>query len=134
MPEPENETPGAPTAPQPRTGTGSLAILGNGDNFRSMLKVVFGVTLGVLLVGDIFLYSLHQALSARVENQERRIERINQIVDDLLISNANAEKIEKIEQQVNGIDGQVHELTDAIKAQDAKAEKIENSEPDPKKR
>lgn len=138
MSEPENDTPGAPAAPQPRTPTGSLAILGlDGDRFRSLLRVVFGVLLGVLLAGDIFQYSIHEALSARVENQERRIERLNRMVDDLLTTNANAQRIEKIEQQVVGIDGQIHELTDAIKAQDAQHAhdaKAELETPEPKRK
>jgi hypothetical protein len=126
MSEPENETPGAPEATEPKAATGSLGILGlDGEKFRSALRVAFGVILGMLLVGDIFQYSLHQALAARVENQERRIERLNKMVDDLLTTNQNAQKIEKIEQQVEGIDGQIHDLTEAIKAQDAEAALVE---------
>lgn len=135
MSEPENDTPGAPAAPQPRTPTGSLAILGlDGDRFRSLLRVVFGVLLGVLLAGDIFQYSIHEALSARVENQERRIERLNRMVDDLLTANENAQKIEKIEQQVDGIDDRIHDLTDAITAQNPAPQEPEKPEPKRKKR
>jgi len=135
MPEPENETPGAPAAPQPRAPTGSLAILGfDGERFRSLLRVVFGVILGVLLVGDIFQYSLHKTLSGRVENQERRIERLNRMVNDLLTANENAQKIEKIEQQVDGIDDRILDLTDAITAQNAAPEEPEKPEPKRKKR
>jgi TolA-binding protein len=135
MAEPDQDTPGAPNEPLPRATTGSLAILGvDAETFRSWLRVAFGMGLATLLVADIFQYSLHQALHARVENQERRIERLNKMVDDLLTTNQNAQKIEKIEQQVEGIDGQIHDLTESIKAQDAKADASEALESERKKR
>ena len=128
MTDAENDTEGAPNEAPRRNTTGPLAIVGpNGERLRNWLRIVMGM--GVLLVGDIFLYSHHQALQARVENQERRFIRLNKVVDDLLMTNTNAEKIEKIELQVDGIDGQVQELTDVIKAQDAIPE-----EPAPKKK
>lgn len=89
----------------------------NGERWRSWFRMMFAVCVGVLLIGDIFLYSLHRALTARVENQERRIERLQSVVDDLLSASENAEKIEKIEQQVDGINGQIGDLTEVLKAQ-----------------
>ena len=124
MPEPENDTPGAPSEVWHQNTTGPLRALGlTGEGTHSWLRVVFGMILGALLVGNIFLYSLHQALHARVENQERRSDRLGKMVDDLLITNKNAEKIEKIEQQVDGISSQVQDLTDIIRAEPEKVEK-----------
>jgi len=134
MSESENNPEGVPEEiPSPNT-TGPLSVIrGNGEALRAWLRVIAAMFLGVLLVGYISLYSLHQALQARVTNQERRIERLNNAIDDLLTSNQNAEKIEKIEQQVEGIDGQVQDLTEAIKAQNAKAE-ADDPKPEPKKK
>lgn len=135
MPDLDSTPSGAPSEVVSRNASGPLTVVGlNGDGFRSWLRVAFGAALGALLVGDIFLYSHHQALRARVENQERRIERLNTMVDDLLITNENAQKIEKIEQQVESIDGQVQELTDAIKAQNAKPKEPEQPKRKRKKR
>ena len=111
--------------PEPAGGqnnTGSLLLVENGsERFRTILKTTFAVILAVLLMGHVALYSLHQALYSRVESQEHRIERLSKMLTDMLTANQNAEKIEKIEQQVTGIGGQMDDLTDAIKAQNAAA-------------
>jgi len=98
----------------------------NKEPLRSFLRITFAVCLGVLLMGDVTLYFLHESLKAQVSSHEYRIERLNGMVSDLMMANDNAEKIEKIEQQVNGINGQVRELTAVIKAQDTKAEELES--------
>lgn len=103
--------------------TGSTAVLGaNAERLRSALRLVFACCLGACLIGDVLLYSLYQALRSQSDSQEHRIERLNNMVSDLMMANDNAKKIEKIEQQVNGIEGQVSDLTATIKAQDEKAE------------
>lgn len=93
-----------------------------GERLRSLLRITTVGILGVLLIGDIFMYSLYQALRAQTENHDRKIERLNRALDDLRTSNANAEKIEKIKQQVDGIDGNVTEMTATLKAQDTRGE------------
>lgn len=131
MPDTDIDSAATPEEVSPTT-TGPLRTVG-GEGTRGWVRVVLGMCVATLLLGDVFLYSHHQALQARVENQERRIERLDKVVSDLLLANENAEKIEKIEQQVDGIDGQVQELTKAIKAQNAKAEEPA-PDPEPKKR
>jgi len=114
--------------------TGPLSALENkGERLRSILRIAFSALLGVLMMGDVALYSLHQAMKSQVDSQEHRIERLNSMISDLLMTNRNAEKIEKIEQQVNGIDGQVQAITETIKAQDKKADNLE-AELEPKKK
>ncbi len=114
---------GTPDENEPKT-TGPLGIVQIGDErIRGFLRIIFGICLGVLLVGDIALYTLYQTLSSQNESQERRIERFSKMVNDLLVANQNAEKIEKIEQQVNGIEDQITGLTDTLKAQDRESEK-----------
>jgi len=93
-----------------------------GERFRSLLRITVVSVVGALLIGDIFMYSLYQSLRAQVENHDRKIERLNRALDDLKTSNANAEKIEKIKQQVEGIDGNVTEMTATLKAQDTRGE------------
>lgn len=123
MPDHDNDPSGTPEEAPRRNTTGPLSLVaGNGEGLRAWLRIMGAGILGVLLMGDIFLYTLHQALQARVESLERRNDRLTGVVDSLLTSNEDAEKIEKIEQQVDGIGGQVEDLTDAIKAQDAKAD------------
>lgn len=121
-----------PEAVDTNNTTGPLPVVENGDRLRSILRMMFAVCLAVLLVATVALFSLYEALKSQTESQEHRIERLNNMVSDLLVANENAQKIEKIEQQVNGIEGQVTELTDAIKAQDAKA--AAEPEPEPKKK
>lgn len=124
--------PETPEEEESRPTTGSLAALGaNGERLRSVLRLVFACCLAACLIGDILLYSLYQALRSQSDSQEHRIERLNNMVGDLMMANENAQKIEKIEQQVNGIEGQVTDLTNTIKAQD---EKAEAPEPEPKKK
>ena len=119
MPDIDMETEGTPPEPVQSSTTGPLdTVDANGERFRSRLRAAFGVLLAVLLMGNILMYSLYKSLQARVQNQERRIERFYGVVDNLLLANGNAEKIEKIEQQVESIDGQMKELTDVIKAQE----------------
>jgi len=92
---------------------------GNGnparERIRSVLRAVFAVILGVLLVGDVALYSLHKALEARVESQDRRIERMNAMLTDLLASRDNAARIELIETQVDGIEKSMGDLQQLVK-------------------
>jgi len=85
------------------------------ERIRSVLRAVFAVALGVLLVGDVALYSLHKALEARVESQDRRIERMNSMLTDLLSSRDNAARIELIETQVDGIGKAVEDLQQLVK-------------------
>jgi len=85
------------------------------ERIRSVLRAVFAVTLCVLLVGDVILYSLHKALEARVESQDRRIERMNSLLTDLLSSRDNAARIELIETQVDGIEKSVGDLQQLVK-------------------
>lgn len=86
---------------------------------RGLLRAFVGVLIALLLVGDVALYSLYQALRSRVWSQEHRVERLHKLVTDMIKANQNAEKIEKIETQVDGIETQVSELTETIKEQDA---------------
>lgn len=115
--------------------TGPLQGIGNGSaRFSMILRTTFAVVLTVLLVGNVALYSLHQTLNARVESQEHRIQRLNKMLTDMLTANQNAEKIEKIKQQVSGIEGQMDDLTTTIKAQNAVEAKKSAEEKKPPKR
>lgn len=76
---------------------------------------------GALLIGDVALYSMYKALRSRVEGQDHRVERLQQMVTDMLKANQNAEKIEKIETQVDAIEGQVTDLSTTLKAQSAES-------------
>jgi hypothetical protein len=80
-----------------------------------VLRTTFGVLLGVLMMGQVGLYSLHKANESRVESHERRIERMNKLLTDLLASRDNAKKIEGIEQQVVGIESQIDQLADMVR-------------------
>jgi len=111
--------------PEPIEPTNSAELDdGGGDNggenrnsprerVRSIVRGAFAVILGVLLMADVGLYSLYKALEARVESQDRRLERVNALLTDLLNSRDNASKIEEIEIQVDSIEKQigiVHQL------------------------
>jgi len=89
---------------------------------RSWLRAIAAVFVGFLFVGEVALYSLHKALRSRVEAQDHRVERLQEMVADMIKANQNAEKIEKIETQVDSIGVQVTDLTTTIKAQNAEAE------------
>lgn len=130
----DEEAPPEPTANVDTTGP-LPTVESNGERLRTLLRMAFAVSLAVLLVATVALFSLYETLKSQTESQERRIERLNNMMGDLLVANENAEKIEKIEQQVNGIQDQVTDLTDVIKAQDAKALEAElETEPKKKKR
>lgn len=118
-----------PEPVEDQNNTGSLPVAENNERLRAFLRVAFAVCLSVVVMADVALYSLHQALHSRVEAQEHRIERLNKMLTDTLAANQNAEKIEKIGQQVTGIESQMDDLTTAIKAQDA-----EVPEPEPEKK
>lgn len=89
---------------------------------RWWVWITVAAVLGTLLVVDVVLYSLYKALQSRSQGQDHRIERLEKMVTDMIQANQNAEKIEKIETQVDGIEVQVTELTSTIKEQDAKAQ------------
>ena len=73
----------------------------------------------VLIIGDIALYSLFQTMQSRVELQESRIERLTRNVTDMLTTNENAKKIQKIETQVDGIRTELEEVTSVLKVQNS---------------
>jgi len=132
-PENDNNLAGIPEEVSPTTHTESLRTT-NAPGPRTRARVLVGICLAVFFLGDVFLYSHHRALQARVESHERRIERLDKAITDLLMANDNAEKIEKIEQQVVGIDGQMDDLTTFLK-DEAKAEaEAQNVAEDPKKK
>jgi hypothetical protein len=112
MPE-ADDTPIPSTLPV--SPSGELAQ--NEEKQRSglLLRTTFGALLGVLMMGQVALYSLHKAMESRVESHERRIERSSKLLTDLLSSRDNAAKIEEIEQQVVGIEGQIGELVDMVR-------------------
>jgi hypothetical protein len=72
--------------------------------------MIFAVCLGALMMGDVALFSLYKSVQSRVESQDRRIERMNKLLTDLLASRDNAMKIEEIEQQVEGVATAVEDL------------------------
>ena len=88
---------------------------GIGERLRGILRSVFAVILGVLLMGDVALYSLYKSVEARVESQDRRMERMNSTLTDLLSSRDNAARIELIETQVDGIEASMGDLQQLVK-------------------
>jgi hypothetical protein len=82
------------------------------------MRTAVAVVVAVLLVGDVAIYSLYQALLSRVQSQEHRLERLDKMVNDMVVANQNAEKIEGIETQVDNIETQISDLTKVIKEQD----------------
>lgn len=78
------------------------------------LWVIIAVTIGYLLVADIALYSMYRALQSRVEGQDHRLSRLQQMVLEMIKVNRNAEKIEKIETQVDAIGVQVSDMTTSL--------------------
>ena len=117
---PDDDDDAIPKPAEGQNNTESLQVLQNAsERFRAALRITFAVVLAVLIMGHVALFSLHQALHSRVESQEHRLERLNQMLSDMLAANKNGEKIERIEQQVNGIESQMNDLTTTIKAQDA---------------
>jgi hypothetical protein len=99
----------------PATQTGSVTLESEENGNRGLLRVVFGVLLGVLGMADVGMYSLHKAMESRVEAQDRRVERMDGILTDLLVSHDNASRIEEIEQQVVGIENQIGELVEMVR-------------------
>lgn len=91
--------------------TGAQEVL-NEARARSgrTLRMIFAVCLGALMMGDVALFSLYKSVQSRVESQDRRIERMNKLLTDLLASRDNAMKIEEIEQQVEGVATAVEDL------------------------
>jgi hypothetical protein len=112
MPETE-DTPIPSTLPV--SNSGELAQNDETQRSSLLLRTTFGALLGVLAMGQVALYSLHKAMESRVESHERRIERSSKLLTDLLSSRDNAAKIEEIEQQVVGIEGQIGELVDMVR-------------------
>jgi hypothetical protein len=118
-----DDTEDTPEPSENENATGPLTIVqNNGERLRSILRMAFAACLAGLLVSTVALFSLYESLKSKTDSQEHRIERLNSMISDLLMTHENAQKIEKIEQQVNGIEGQLGDLTDTLKAQDAKAE------------
>jgi cytochrome c-type biogenesis protein CcmH/NrfG len=81
---------------------------------RSLLRMVFAGILGVLLVGDVAMYSLYKAMESRVESQDRRMDRMNKMLTDSLTSHDNAEKIAGLETQVEGLVSAVGDLKQMV--------------------
>lgn len=84
------------------------------DRLRGWIRIFTFMAFCTLLVMNLFLFSLYQGHEAQMDNQNRRIERLNGNVQDLLKSNQNAEKIEKIKQTIDGIDSHVQELVTVL--------------------
>jgi uncharacterized protein HemX len=101
---------------------------------RFIFRVVLPVAFLAVLMADVALYSMVQALSSRVEAQDHRLERLQKMVTDMIGANQNAEKIEKIETQVDGIETQVNELTTTLKKEAADAEEAKEAAAKKKKR
>ena len=108
---------GAPTPVKPEN-TGSVSVVER--KFHVWLWGALSLGTAVLLTGDITLYSLYQTELSRVDTLEHRVDRLNNMMTNMLKSSDQSEKIEKIGQKVTQIDGQMKEITDAIMAQDAK--------------
>lgn len=126
---PEETTP----TPDDEPATQSTPALSEGSESpnRALLRVVFGVLLGALAMADVGMYSLHKAMESRVEAQDRRIERMDGALTDMLASHDNASKIETIEQQVDGIEGQIGELVEMVR--DSQKPPSEDAPPTPTK-
>jgi hypothetical protein len=84
---------------------------------RVWLRGITLVAIGMLLVTDVAMYSMYQTMHSRVVSQDHRIERLQQMVANMIKANQNAEKIQKIKTQVESIDVQVTELTTTLKAE-----------------
>ena len=101
-------------------------ILANGElkeRRGNLLRLIFAAILGVLLVGDVAMYSLHKAMASRVESQERRMDRMNKMLNDSLTARQNATKIEGLETQVDGL----------VTAVEGLQQMVEDTHPLPKK-
>lgn len=97
--------------------TGPISVLLETPQNRvlSWFRVVVALVMGALLVGDVALYSLYQAMRSQVEAHEHRIERLDKMITDVLATNQNAIKLEAITTKVDAIDVQVQELTSTLK-------------------
>jgi hypothetical protein len=112
-----------------QNNTGPLLVVDAArDRFTTLFRIVVALTLGGLLVGDIAIYSLYQAMRSQVEAHEHRIERLDKMVADMLTTNDNATKIESINTKVDSIDVQVQELTTTLKED---AAKVQDTPPEP---
>jgi uncharacterized protein HemX len=100
------------------TSAEPAATEGARERVRGWMRTAVAVVVAVLLVGDVAIYSLYQALLSRVQSQEHRLERLDKMVNDMVVANQNAEKIEGIETQVDNIETQISDLTKVIKEQD----------------
>ena len=80
------------------------------ESLRRRLRVTYALCLGILLAGDVVLYSLYKGVESQLESQERRVDRMGRLLADLLGSRDNAQKIEEIEQQVEGVAVAVEDL------------------------
>lgn len=79
---------------------------------RFQIGAIFAITL--LGIGFLFLYSEYQTLLARVEGQDRRLERYNRFLADVVSSQSAAGRLEDIDQKVSKIEENIDELTSAI--------------------
>lgn len=92
------------------------------ERWGGWLRFTFAVILGVLLVGDVGLYSLYQAEHSRVESMSRRLDRTEQMLMDLLASQDNRKKLEAIEQKVIGLEEQFDGLMIHLKKETKSSE------------
>jgi len=74
------------------------------ESFQRILWVATGVLLGVLLIGDVTLYSHHKELEARVENQERKIAQLDKMVEELLKGRDQAARVEEIMAELDALE------------------------------
>jgi hypothetical protein len=114
---PDEATP-EPISTQNNTGP-FMVTEGPRERVLSWFRIGIALILGVLLVGDIALYSLYQALRSQVEAHEHRIERQDKLITDMLSTNENAVKLEAITGKVDNIEIRVQELTTAVKEEAA---------------
>ena len=94
-------------------------------------RVALALLFLLVLVGDVTIYSSYQALRSTVEHQDHEIERLEEMVTNMLAANENAKKVEGIETQVESIDGQ---LTDLKKVLEDEAEAEEKALAEKKKK
>lgn len=104
----------------PPTGPFHISHIRRGRVF-SWVRAVFAGLLAVSLVTHLVTYSLYQTVHSKVDQQERRLERLDKMVTDLLVVPENTAKLEAIGTKLNGIEGQVQEMTSVLKESDAKA-------------
>lgn len=94
------------------TNVGGIPV--NRAHLHSWVRIFLIVAVLTLFVSDIVMYSLLQASQAQLDNLDRKVHRLDQLVLESLTATQDPERLEKIQQRISGIESSVADLKGCI--------------------